>query len=89
MHERVKSTELRVADLTDDPTAAADRLDEALGLWHGPACAEFADDDFPRPAAVHLIELRLLAVEDPGGLPARALVACCQADARRVLTLRY
>jgi predicted ATPase/DNA-binding SARP family transcriptional activator len=39
-------------------------LDEALGLWRGPAYAEFADRDFARPEAVRLDELRLVTVED-------------------------
>ncbi|SFB43888.1 DNA-binding transcriptional activator of the SARP family [Amycolatopsis marina] len=38
-------------------------LDEALGLWRGPAFAEFADEDWARGAATRLDELRLLAVE--------------------------
>ncbi len=39
-------------------------LDEGLGLWRGPAYAEFADRDFARPEAVRLDELRLVTVED-------------------------
>ncbi len=39
-------------------------LDEALGLWRGPAYAEFADRDFARPEAVRLDELRLVTIED-------------------------
>jgi DNA-binding SARP family transcriptional activator/WD40 repeat protein len=39
-------------------------LDEALGLWRGPAFAEFAYDDFARPEATRLEELRVTAVED-------------------------
>jgi DNA-binding SARP family transcriptional activator len=39
-------------------------LDEALGLWRGPAFAEFAYDDFARPEAARLEELRVTAVED-------------------------
>ncbi|MFC5828130.1 BTAD domain-containing putative transcriptional regulator [Nonomuraea insulae] len=38
-------------------------LDEALGLWRGPAYAEFADHDWARGEASRLDELRLLAVE--------------------------
>lgn len=39
-------------------------LDQGLGLWRGPAYAEFADRDFARPEAVRLDELRLVTVED-------------------------
>lgn len=49
--------------LPGDPTAALARLDEALGLWRGTAYAEFADEDFARPEAARLAELRLGAVE--------------------------
>ena len=45
------------------PDAALAMLDEALGLWRGPAFAEFADDEFARPEAVRLEELRLAATE--------------------------
>jgi DNA-binding SARP family transcriptional activator len=38
-------------------------LDEALGLWRGPAYAEFAEEDWARAEATRLSELRLLAVE--------------------------
>src|SRR5580704_8415353 len=38
-------------------------LDEALGLWRGPALAEFADRPFARPEAVRLEELRVVARE--------------------------
>ena len=50
--------------LTDEPEAAAADLDEALALWRGPAYAEFADEDFARPEAVRLEDLRLAASED-------------------------
>jgi len=46
------------------PGEAAALLDEALGLWRGPAYAEFADDDLARPEAVRLEELRRSAIED-------------------------
>ena len=50
----------------DDGAAAeaADALDEALGLWRGPALAEFAFDDFARDEIERLEELRLGATED-------------------------
>ncbi|WP_344016062.1 BTAD domain-containing putative transcriptional regulator [Pseudonocardia xinjiangensis] len=38
-------------------------LDEGLGLWRGPAYAEFAEQGWARGEAVRLDELRLLAVE--------------------------
>jgi predicted ATPase/DNA-binding SARP family transcriptional activator len=46
-----------------DPAAAARLLDEALGLWRGPAYGEFGES-FARPAAVRLDELRRAADED-------------------------
>ncbi|GAA1400568.1 AfsR/SARP family transcriptional regulator [Catellatospora coxensis] len=46
-----------------DPAAALAHLDEALALWRGTAYAEFADEDFARPEASRLAELRLGAVE--------------------------
>ena len=42
---------------------AAALVDEALGLWRGPAYGEFAED-FARPQAVRLEELRLTALEE-------------------------
>ncbi|TDD50870.1 SARP family transcriptional regulator [Nonomuraea terrae] len=47
-------------------------LDEALGLWRGPAYAEFAELDWARGEAVRLDELRRLAVERR----AEAALAC-------------
>lgn len=38
-------------------------LDEALGLWRGPAYAEFAEHGWARAEAGRLEELRLLAIE--------------------------
>ncbi len=49
---------------TCPPQRAAALLDEALALWHGPAYAEFAHEDFARPEAIRLEELRAVAVED-------------------------
>lgn len=48
----------------DRPAAALTCLDEALGLWRGPAFAEFADSDPVRPEAARLEGLRLVAVEE-------------------------
>ncbi len=47
-----------------DPAAAVRRFDEALGRWRGAAFAEFAGHASVQAAAVHLEELRLVAVED-------------------------
>jgi len=43
------------------PADALDVLDEALGLWHGAAYAEFVDADFARGEAVRLEERRASA----------------------------
>ncbi|MEU0464776.1 BTAD domain-containing putative transcriptional regulator [Amycolatopsis sp. NPDC006131] len=45
------------------PAAALSLVDEALGLWRGPAYAEFADQAWARAEIARLDELRLLAVE--------------------------
>lgn len=47
-----------------DQVGAASALAAALALWHGPALGEFANDDFARPTAVRLEELRLNALEE-------------------------
>ncbi|HEX6340621.1 BTAD domain-containing putative transcriptional regulator [Umezawaea sp.] len=44
------------------PEAALALLDDALGLWRGPAYAEFADRAWARGEAARLDEVRLLAV---------------------------
>ncbi len=46
------------------PVDSAETLGQALGLWRGLAYAEFADEDWARPEAVRLNELRAVAVED-------------------------
>jgi len=46
-----------------EPPVAAERLREALGLWRGPALAEFAYEEFARAAIGRLEELRLVALE--------------------------
>ena len=58
-------------------------LDEALGLWRGPALAEFADRPFAQPEAVRLDELRVVARERRAELvlslgPAEDAVAALQ-----------
>jgi DNA-binding SARP family transcriptional activator len=55
---------LAEAKAQDRPERAAERLDEALGLWRGPAYAEFADEDFVRAEAARLAELRRGAEEE-------------------------
>ncbi|WP_435581951.1 BTAD domain-containing putative transcriptional regulator [Amycolatopsis thermoflava] len=45
------------------PAEALSLVDEALGLWRGPAYAEFADQGWARAEIARLDELRLLAVE--------------------------
>lgn len=63
------------------PARAAALLDEALGLWRGPAYAEFADREFAGAEAVRLDELRSSTVEDraalslASGRPAEAIPA--------------
>ncbi|MFE3175452.1 ATP-binding protein [Amycolatopsis sp. NPDC059090] len=52
------------ARATPDPAARAARFAEALDLWRGEAFADFADEEFARPAAHRLAELRLTAVEE-------------------------
>ena len=47
-----------------DPGAAIERLDAALGLWRGPAFAEFAETPWIQAEAIRLEELRLVAVEE-------------------------
>ena len=51
-------------DLGTDPAAAAVAFSEALGLWRGPAYAEFADEEFARTEASRLDGLHDTAVED-------------------------
>ncbi|MFI7515997.1 BTAD domain-containing putative transcriptional regulator [Micromonospora echinofusca] len=46
-----------------DAVPALRRLDEALGLWRGPAYAEFADQPWARADIDRLDELRMLVLE--------------------------
>ncbi|WP_205751867.1 BTAD domain-containing putative transcriptional regulator [Cryptosporangium phraense] len=46
-----------------DAAAAAGRLSAVLGLWRGPAYAEFAERPWARAEVARLDELRLLAIE--------------------------
>ncbi|MCW2915881.1 MAG: AfsR family transcriptional regulator [Actinomycetia bacterium] len=52
------------ARLAGDPRARAALLTEALGLWRGPAYADFADEEFVRTAAQLLTEQRLAVLEE-------------------------
>ncbi|MFD6160313.1 BTAD domain-containing putative transcriptional regulator [Nocardia sp. NPDC060256] len=47
-----------------DPKERAQVLSEALGLWRGPAFADFRDAVFAQPAIAQLEEQRLVAVEE-------------------------
>ena len=60
------------ANATTDPLTAVRRLDEALGLWAGPAFGELADVAALRGAALRLEELRLAAFEARAGARLRA-----------------
>ncbi len=57
----VADAETRAAD--GDHAAAAASLRAALDLWQGEPYAEFADEDWARPEAQRLSELRLVAFE--------------------------
>jgi predicted ATPase/DNA-binding SARP family transcriptional activator len=47
-----------------DPGLAADRFRDALGLWRGPALADFVYERFANAEAARLEEMRLGALED-------------------------
>src|SRR5256885_30463 len=49
---------------TAAPAESAELLREALGVWRGPALADFYDEDWARPAIARLEELRILALEN-------------------------
>ena len=46
------------------PERAAELLEEALALWHGPALADFAYESFAQAEIARLDELRLTATEE-------------------------
>jgi DNA-binding SARP family transcriptional activator len=50
--------------LEEDPGRAGQTLVEALGLWRGPALADFAYEDFAQSEITRLNERRLAAIED-------------------------
>ncbi|MER5311608.1 BTAD domain-containing putative transcriptional regulator [Streptomyces sp. NPDC002773] len=52
------------ARLVPDPRARAAALTEALDLWRGDAYADFADEEFVRPAVQRLDEERLAVLEE-------------------------
>lgn len=51
------------ARATDDPRLQASLLGDALGLWRGPAFADFGDEEFTRAASARWEERRLAALE--------------------------
>ncbi|MFW6090561.1 MAG: BTAD domain-containing putative transcriptional regulator [Actinomycetota bacterium] len=57
-----------VAEARDESPRRSERaaaaLEKGLGLWRGPAFAEFADAKFAAPEAARLEDLRLAATED-------------------------
>ena len=52
------------ARLDKVPSEAADLLDQAMALWHGPAFAEFGDEEFASIEVARLEELRRAATMD-------------------------
>ena len=54
---------LAEAETAGSPRSRVALLGDALALWRGPALADFADEEFARPAAARLEELRLTALE--------------------------
>ena len=54
----------REALSTEDPRHAADRLQEALAVWRGPALADFTFDSFAQGEIGRLGELRFALLED-------------------------
>jgi predicted ATPase/DNA-binding SARP family transcriptional activator len=52
-----------LAHQTEDPQARAALLVEALGLWRGPALADFGGEEFARTTIARLEEQRLTALE--------------------------
>jgi DNA-binding SARP family transcriptional activator/WD40 repeat protein/energy-coupling factor transporter ATP-binding protein EcfA2 len=61
--ERIVTDAQRLA-AAGDLARATELLDAALGLWRGPAWAEFADEDFARPEVARLDGLRAVAMEE-------------------------
>lgn len=55
---------IATARAATDTAARVTALTEALGLWRGPAFADFRDAEFARPVIAQLEEQRLVAVEE-------------------------
>ncbi|MGW4774136.1 BTAD domain-containing putative transcriptional regulator [Nocardia sp. NPDC004278] len=55
---------IATARAATDTTARVAALTEALGLWRGPAFADFRDAEFAGPVIAQLEEQRLVAVEE-------------------------
>ncbi|MEZ0075805.1 BTAD domain-containing putative transcriptional regulator [Planotetraspora sp. GP83] len=53
-------------DHGDDPARSLELMETALGLWRGPALAEFQELPWAQSEALRLDELRLLAIERRG-----------------------
>ena len=47
-----------------EPERASETIGQALGLWRGPALADFAFDDFARSESGRLDDLHMLAIEE-------------------------
>jgi DNA-binding SARP family transcriptional activator/tetratricopeptide (TPR) repeat protein len=69
-----------------DPAVARALLDEAVGLWHGQAYAEVADEPWAVAEAARLEELRLAACESLVEMTLRAGAAAEAVPAAEVLT---
>ena len=64
LDERRFAALVRRAGAAKDLRDRAGLLAEALGLWRGPALADFADELFAQPAIARLEEQRLTALEE-------------------------
>jgi predicted ATPase/DNA-binding SARP family transcriptional activator len=66
-HDAVDAQRFRdlvtLAHETEDPQARAALLVEALGLWRGPALADFGEEEFAQATIARLDEQRLTALE--------------------------
>jgi predicted ATPase/DNA-binding SARP family transcriptional activator len=66
-HDSVDAQRFRdlvtLAHQTEDRRARAALLDEALGLWRGPALADFGEEEFAQTTIARLEEQRLTALE--------------------------
>lgn len=71
------------------PPRAGELVDEALALWHGPAYAEVADEEWATPEAARLAELHQVARELAVELTLRAGRAAEAVPAADVLTREH